>query len=88
MIVLLNYIRDHSKAIFVIAEGCYAQPPEEYAVGKVEEVPAADMTDPILYCRELCRTENSHYFNMDTNTTATYCHCIVNRYQRFVWSCG
>ncbi len=52
-------------------------PPGEYDKSTEVEVPAAELPDPVKYCRDKCITEGPHaYFNMYENQTKLWCNCL------------
>ena len=64
--------------IWELVPNCYVQPPEEIYSGIYQEIPETALKqDPVKFCREACEAD-SRYFDINTNDTATFCHCIEN----------
>ena len=56
-----------------LSSGCYAMPPTELGSKVPVAVPAANQVDPVLFCREKCKSLNQ-FFVLFKNQTK--CQCV------------
>ena len=56
-----------------ISSGCYAMPPMELGAKVPVSVPAANQFDPVLFCREKCKSQNQFFVLFKSQTK---CQCV------------
>ncbi len=59
--------------LFLFVSGCYAKPAVEVIPSSFLSIPVTLKTDPILFCKLKCKSQNLDYFFIELNIT---CQCL------------